>query len=98
MATFLFGEACLRDKLGHAIPQKKERIGKNGAFFVKFSYLEKMKNFQIGVFGCKTRKKWKQLEKHVCVMRTGTHHATDKLTKSGRLPKIRIVCSWVEVQ
>ena len=47
----MFGKACLRDKLGHAIWQKKERIGKNGAFFVKFSYFKKMKNFQIGVFG-----------------------------------------------
>jgi len=68
---------------------EKEVIGKNGAFFVKFSYLEKMKNFQIGVFGCKTRKKWKQLEKHVRVINSDTHHATDELTKSGRRSKFR---------
>ena len=73
MATFLFGKPCLRDKLGHAHATEKERIGKNGAFFVKFCYLEKMKNFQIDVLGCKTRKKWKRLEKYVRAVRTGMH-------------------------
>ena len=68
---------------------EKERIGKNGAFFVKFSYLEKNEKFSNRRFRVQNTQKMEVVGKMRSSGEDGDAHATDKLTKSGRRSKFR---------
>ena len=63
--------------------------GKNGAFFVKFSYLEKNEKFSNRRFRVQNTQKMEVVGKMRSSGEDGDAHATDKLTKSGRRSKFR---------